>query len=336
MNMPLQRLGNSGLEVSRLCLGTMTFGTQWAQIGTTTQPEADALVGRSLDAGVNFFDTADVYSSGESESALGKALGKRRQQVILATKVRSRMSDAPNDVGLTRHHILNSVDASLRRLGTEYIDLYQVHCWDASTPLDETLRALDDCVRWGKVRYIGASNYAAWQLMKSLAISDRQGLERFITLQPLYNLVMRDIETELVPLCQDQKLGILPWSPLAGGFLSGKYRRGAKAPFGTRRSGVETQFLQFDEARGLDVVDVLDAVAKSHAGTVAQAAINWLLAKSYVTSVIVGARNMAQLEDNLAAIRWVLTPEEVARLDALMPPPRSYPQWFISMSNTQR
>ena len=336
MNMPMQRLGNSGVEVSRLCFGTMTFGTQWEQIGITTQPEADALVGRCLDAGINFFDTADVYSGGESESALGKALGKRRHEVILATKVRSRMSDAPNDVGLTRHHILNGVDASLRRLGTDFIDLYQVHCWDTATPLEETLRALDDCVRWGKVRYIGASNYAAWQLMKSLALSDRYGLERFITLQPLYNLVMRDIEAELVPLCEDQKLGILPWSPLAGGFLSGKYRRGAKAPAGTRRSGVESQFLQFDEARGLDVVDALDAVAKLHGGTVAQAAINWLLAKPYVTSVVLGARNMAQLEDNLAAIRWSLTAEDVARLDAVMPPPRTYPQWFISMFNTRR
>ena len=217
MEMPMRRLGNSGVQVSALGFGTMTFGSQWKHIGTTGQPEADRIVGRCLDAGINFFDTADVYSSGESEEILGRALGPRRREVILATKVRSRMSDAPNDVGLSRHHILNSVDASLRRLGTDWIDLYQLHTWDALTPIEVTLRALDDCVRWGKVRYIGASNFAGWQLMKSLAVSERAGLERFVTLQPLYNLMIRDSENELVPLCLEHGLGIF-LEPAGGRF----------------------------------------------------------------------------------------------------------------------
>ena len=334
MDMPRRRLGNTGIEVSRLCFGTMTFGSQWPFIAITKQQEANALVDRCLEAGIDFFDTADVYSNGESEEILGKALGKRRQQVILATKVMQRMSAAPNDAGLSRHHILNGVDASLRRLGTDSIDLYQVHCWDARTPIEETLRALDDCVRWGKVRYLGASNFAAWQLMQALAVSERAGLARFVTLQPLYNAVMRDAELELLPLCKDQGLGILPWSPLAGGFLSGKYRRGLSPPQGTRRS-VERQFLQFDTERGLDVVEALAAIATAHEGTVAQAALNWLLAKDAVTSVIIGARDQRQLEDNLEAVRWQLSPAEVARLDALMPPPRLYPQWFISMFDAE-
>jgi aryl-alcohol dehydrogenase-like predicted oxidoreductase len=334
--MEMRRLGNTGLKVSPLCFGTMTFGSQWTQIGTTDQSQAKALVDRCIEAGVNFFDTADVYSTGESEEILGKALGKRRRDVIIATKVRGRMSDAPNDVGLSRHHILASVDASLQRLGTDWIDLYQVHSWDALTPLEETLRALDDCVRWGKVRYIGASNFAGWHLMKALAISERLGLERFVTLQPLYNLVMRDVENELVPLCQDQSLSLLPWSPLAGGFLTGKYRRDVDNPEGARRVLAEDQFLKFDEERGLDVVETLTEIASAHDGTVAQAALNWLLAKPYVASVIIGARTMEQLEENLATIRWKPTPEQVDQLDAMMPPPRVYPNWFIEMSHQSR
>ena len=336
MEMPLRALGSTGLRVSALCFGTMTFGSQWPHIGTTSQKEADDLVNRCLDAGVNFFDTADVYSNGESEAILGKALGKRRKDAIVATKVRGRMSADPNDVGLSRHHILNSVDASLRRLGTDRIDLYQVHSWDGLTPLEETLRALDDCVRWGKVRYIGASNYTGWQLMKALAISERLGLERFATLQPLYNLVVRDIEFDLVPLCLDQGLGILPWSPLAGGFLAGKYRRGKQPPAGARRTQAREQFLKFDEPHGLDVVEALAEISASHGGTVAQAALNWLLAKPWVSAVVIGARNRDQLEDNLGAVKWSLAAEEVARLDLMMPPPRLYPYWFIAMSHERR
>lgn len=334
--MEMRRLGATGVKVSPLCFGTMTFGSQWTQIGTTTQQQATAIVDRCLEAGINFFDTADVYSTGESEEILGKALGKRRRDVVVATKVRGRMSDAPNDVGLSRHHILESVDASLRRLGTDWIDLYQVHCWDALTPVEETLRALDDCVRWGKVRYIGASNFAGWHLMKALATSDRLGLERFVTLQPLYNLVMRDVENELVPLCRDQGLSLLPWSPLAGGFLTGKYRRGGAQPVGARRTLADDPFLKFDEEKGFDVVDALSDIAGSHGGTVAQGALNWLLAKPCVASVIIGARTMEQLDENLATLRWSLSPDEVARLDTMMPPPRVYPNWFIEMSHQSR
>jgi aryl-alcohol dehydrogenase-like predicted oxidoreductase len=246
------------------------------------------------------------------------------------------MSSDTNDVGLSRRHILNAVDASLRRLGTDWIDLYQVHGWDRLTPIEETLRALDDVVRAGKVRYLGASNLAAWQLMKALGVAERQGLERFVTLQPLYNLMARDIEAELVPLCFDQKLGILPWSPLAGGFLTGKYRRGRPRPQGARRTDPENQFLRFDEEHGFDVVEALDEIAAAHRGTVSQAALNWLLAKPGVTSVVIGARTPAHLEDNLGASAWSMTPDEVVRLDRLTAPPRVYPQWMIDFQHESR
>ena len=334
--MEMRRLGTTGVKVSPLCFGTMTFGTQWPFVGTTELPAAQEIVARCLEAGINFFDTADVYSSGEAETVLGAALGNRRKDVILATKVRGRMGEGPNEVGLSRHHILNSIDESLRRLDTDWIDLYQVHCWDEQTPLEETLRALDDLVRWGKVRYLGASNYAAWQLMKALGIQERQQLARFVTLQPLYNLLQRDLEIDLVALCLDQGLGILPWSPLAGGFLTGKYRRGGKRPQGARRANPENQFLRFDEEQGFDVVEVLDAIARPHGGTVAQAALQWLLHKPGVTSVIIGARDLRQLDDNLGTLRWSMTPEEVARLDAMTPPPRIYPKWFIDIQHQNR
>ena len=336
MSHEMRWLGTTGLKVSPLCLGTMTFGSRWPFIGTTTQEQATEIVARCLGAGINFFDTADVYHDGESETILGRALGERRKDVILATKVRGRMGPGANQVGLSRHHILNSVDASLERLGTDYIDLYQVHCWDEQTPLEETLRALDDLVRWGRVRYVGASNFAAWHLMKALGLAERQGWTRFVSLQPLYNLLQRDLELELVPLCLDQKLAILPWSPLAGGFLAGKYRRGQARPQGARRTNPENQFLQFDEERGFDAIDALAHIAAAHGGTVAQAALHWLLAKPGVTSVIIGARDLAQLDDNLGCLRWSMTPEEVARLDAQSPPPRLYPGWFIDIQHQNR
>jgi len=335
-DMPRRSLGRSGVQVSVLCMGTMTFGSQWPSVGTTSQEGANDLVARCLDAGVDFFDTADVYSTGESETILGRALGERRRDVVLATKVRGRMSPDPNDVGLSRRHIQASCDASLRRLGTDWIDLYQVHCWDERTPVEETLRALDDLVRAGKVRYIGASNYAAWQLMKALAVSERDRLERFVTLQPLYNLLIRDVENEIVPLCLDRGLGILPWSPLAGGFLTGKYRRGRPRPQGARRSDPDRAYLQFDEERGFDVVEALADIAASHGGTVSQAALAWLLAKPAVTSVILGARTGEQLADDLGAARWSLSSDEVARLDAMAPPPRVYPRWFIDQQHQDR
>lgn len=331
-------LGNTGVRVSELCFGAMTFGGRgyWKNIGQVEQKEADALVGMALDGGINFLDTANVYSEGRAEEILGKALGSRRKEIILATKVRGRMGPSPNDVGLSRKHILESCDASLRRLGTDWIDLYQVHSFDPRSPLEETLRALDDLVRVGKVRYIGASNYAGWQLMKALAVSDAQHLERFVTLQALYSLISRDLELELVPLCLDQKLGILTWSPLGGGFLTGKYRRGKPRPQGARRSEPAGQFLQFDEQRGFDIVDELERIAADHAATITQAALNYLLRKPAVSSVIIGARTPEQLADNLKTTSWEMTAEEVARLDALSAPPRVYPHWMLERTIQDR
>lgn len=336
--MEMRFLGSTGLKVSELCLGTMTFGGRgyWQAIGGLEQPEADKLVGMALDGGINFFDTADVYSEGRSEELLGKALGARRPQVILATKVRGRMGEGPNDIGLSRHHIIEACEASLQRLGTDYIDLYQVHSFDPGTPLEESLRALDDLVRQGKVRYIGASNFAGWQLMKALAISGKQDLEQFVTLQAYYSLVGRDLEHELLPLCQDQGLGILVWSPLAGGFLTGKYRRGQPRPEGARRSDPEKQFLQFDEEQGFTIIETLDQIAQKHQATVAQAALNYLLAKPGITSVIVGARRPEQLADTLQTTEWEMSPEEVTRLDELSQPPRLYPYWMLALGAQNR
>jgi aryl-alcohol dehydrogenase-like predicted oxidoreductase len=297
-------------------------------LGGRGQTEATALVDMSLYAGINFFDTADVYSEGLAEELLGKALGKRRKDIILATKCRGRMGRGPNDVGLSRHHILEACDASLKRLGTDYIDLYQVHNFDPDTPLEETMRALDDLVRQGKVRYIGCSNFSGWQLMKALAISDKRGWDRFITLQALYSLLARELENELVPLCLDQGLGIMVWSPLSGGFLSGKYRRGKPQPKGTRLSGPQPRFLQVDEEKGFDIVEELDKIGKAHHATVAQAALNYLLAKEGVSSVIIGARTPEQLADNLKTVDWEMSAEEVARLDEMSEPVPVYPYWM--------
>ncbi|MCL5035444.1 MAG: aldo/keto reductase [Bacteroidetes bacterium] len=331
-------LGNSGVRVSELCFGAMTFGGKgyWTGIGQVQQKEADDIVAMAIDGGVNFFDTADVYSEGRSEEILGKALGDRRKDIILATKVRGRTGSGPNDVGLSRKHVLDSCNGSLKRLGTDYIDLYQVHSFDPRTPLEETLRALDDLVRDGKVRYIGVSNFTGWQLMKALAISDKYKLERFVTLQALYSLIARDLENELVPLSLDQKLGILPWSPLGGGFLTGKYRRGKPRPEGARRTDPTNQFLQYDEEKGFDIVDELEKTAREHGATITQAALNYLLRKPGVTSVIIGAKTKEQLGDNLKTTDWEMTPEEVARLDELSKPPRAYPYWMLERTVQDR
>jgi aryl-alcohol dehydrogenase-like predicted oxidoreductase len=331
--MRMRFLGKTGIQVSELCLGTMTFGGRsfFKHIGGLGQKEATTLVDMSLYAGINFFDTADVYSEGLSEELLGKALGKRRQSIILATKVRGKMGPGPNDVGLSRHHIIEACNASLKRLGTDYIDLYQVHNFDPDTPLEETMRALDDLVRQGKVRYIGCSNYSGWQLMKALAISDKRGWEKFVTLQALYSLLARELENEMVPLCLDQGLGILVWSPLLGGFLSGKYRRGKPQPKGTRLSGPQPRFLKLDEEKGFDIVDELDKIGKAHKATVAQAALNYLLAKEGVSSVIIGARTPEQLADNLKTTDWEMSAEEVERLDEMSQPIPIYPYWMQKM-----
>jgi aryl-alcohol dehydrogenase-like predicted oxidoreductase len=342
--MEYRRLGETGLLVSELCLGTMTFGSNFFNIGTVGQPGADEMVARAIEAGVNFFDTADVYSYGESEEILGRAVrnaGASREALVIATKVRGAMSEGAtagtsdvNNVGLSRKHIFASCEASLRRLGTDYIDLYQVHGWDALTPVEETLRALEDLVRAGKVRYLGCSNWTARHLAKALALAGGRGWERFVSLQAYYSLVGRDLEHELLPLCVEEGLGVLPWSPLSGGFLTGKYRRDDPSPEGARRSNFH--FPPIDEARGFDAVDALEEVARSRGASIPQAALAWLLARRGVTSVIIGANKMSQLEDNLKAAELRLSAEEVERLSATTAPPAMYPQWMVERQGAGR
>ena len=329
-------LGNTGLRVSELCFGTMTFGGDgiYKAIGSTEQAEADRLVGACLDAGINFFDTADVYSGGRSEQILGKALGARRKDVVVATKARGRTGPGPNQLGLSRGHIMDAVDASLQRLGTDYIDLYQIHGFDALTPWEETLRALDDLVRAGKVRYLGASNLAAWQLMKALGVSERDRLARFETLQAYYSLAGRDLERELVPLMESERVGLLVWSPLAGGFLSGKFSRSQRGPEGTRRASFN--FPPVNEERAYAVLDVLSEIAKAREVSVARLALAWLLHRSFTTSVIIGARNDTQLRDNLAAADFKLTADELQRIDAASALPPEYPGWMITVQARDR
>jgi len=336
--MDYRQLGNSGLRVSALTLGTMGFGgTGWAAaVGTTDVDGARRQISMALDAGVNLIDTADVYSSGLSEEIVAKALPVAREDVLLATKVRMPTGDGPNDAGLSRHHIMRACDASLRRLGTDYIDLYQVHEWDGQTPLEETLRALDDLVTSGKVRYIGASNYAGWQLMKALGIADRHGLHRFVSQQIYYSLQARDAEYELVPVAVDQGLGILVWSPLAGGLLSGKYRRGVEAPAGSRHLGDWHEPPVYDEDKLYDTVDALVEIAGAHSVSAAQVSLAWLLGRSGVTSVIVGARTDEQLADNLSAAQLTLSAGELGRLERVSRPLLIYPHWHQLATSADR
>lgn len=334
--MDYRLLGRTGVKVSSLCMGTMTFGQNDWGIGSLSLEEADEMVAACLDAGINFFDTANVYSRGDSEVVLGRAIAGRRNSLVIATKVRGRMGEGVNDLGLSRKHIMDQVEQSLRRLGTDYIDLYQVHCWDELTPLEEILDTLDALVRQGKVRLLGCSNFTAWQLERSMAVSDRRHLARFSTIQPYYSLVGRDIEHEIVPVCRDHGIGILPWSPLAGAFLTGKYRRGRARPEGSRRSDPAKAFIPIDEERGFDIVEALYDIAGAHGASPAQVALNWLRAKPYVTSVILGARTLEQLRDNLKAATWDLSPEEVARLDAVSASPEPYPVWFIRQMHRER
>lgn len=329
-------LGRTGLYVSEICLGTMTFAgvNFWKAIGTTPQDEADRIVARALDAGVNFFDTANVYSEGQSEIMLGKALGARRKDVVVATKVRGRMGPGVNEVGLSRAHIVASVDASLKRLGTDWIDLYQVHGWDPVTPVDEVMRALDDLVRAGKVRYLGASNWAAWQMMKANGIAAQHNGARFETVQAYYTLAGRDVEREIVPLLQDQQMGMLVWSPLAGGLLSGKFRRDAAGPEGARRATFD--FPPVDKERAWNCVDAMEPIAQAHGTSVARVALAWLLARPTVTSVIIGAKTEAQLDDNLEATSMSLSADELAALDAVSALPAEYPGWMITRQSADR
>lgn len=331
--MKYRPLANTGVFVSELCLGAMTFGTQWEMIGALGQKDADALVHRSLDEGINFFDTADVYSTGESEEILGRSLKGKRQDVVVATKVRGRMGPGPNQVGLSRLHIIQAAEASLKRLGTDYIDLYQIHRADPETHIEETLLALTDLVRSGKVRYIGCSNLEAWELMQALGISKERGLETFKCTQSYYSLVGRELEQQTIPLIQDQGLGLLVWSPLAGGFLSGKFSREG-GPEGARRATFE--FPPINKEQGFDVLDVLRPIAEAHGATVAQVALAWLLHKDAVTSVIIGAKRMDQLEDNFGSVDLTLTDDEVARLDDVSKIPVGYPAWMGSLGDDRR
>ena len=342
--MKYRSLGRTGLKVSELCLGTMTFGENFYGIAVVDQPNANAMVTRALEAGINFFDTADVYSYGRSEEVLGQALkdiGVERDRLILATKVRSALTAEAtagtgdvNNVGLSRQHIFAAVEHSLRRLQTDYIDLYQVHGWDILTPIEETLRALDDLVRQGKVRYIGCSNWSARHLMKALYLSRARNWASFVSLQAYYSLVGRDLEHELLRLCREENIGVLPWSPLSGGFLSGKYTRDNPTPEGARRSGF--QFPPIDEARGFDAVDALARIAKEKGATIAQVALAWLLAQAGITSIIIGANKMSQLEDNLKAADLELTAAEIEALSATTAPAAQYPQWMIERQNEGR
>jgi aryl-alcohol dehydrogenase-like predicted oxidoreductase len=329
-------LGRTGLLVSEICLGAMTFGGKgfWTVVGTVSASVVDRLVGRSLDAGVNFFDTADVYSKGESERLLGKALGARRQEVVLATKVRGRAGLGQNDEGLSRRHILASIEGSLARLGTDHVDLYQIHGYDPLVPFDETLRALEDVVRAGKARYIGCSNLAAWHLMKALGISERHAWARFESLQAYYSIAGRDLEREVVPLLESERVGLMVWSPLAGGLLSGKFSRNGAGPAGTRRASFD--FPPVDKDRAFRVVDAMREVARAKRTTVPRVALSWLLHRPVVTSVIIGAKNEDQLADNLGATEVKLDAEEMKRLDAVSALPAEYPGWMIERQSGER
>ncbi len=329
-------LGDTGILVSELCFGAMTFGGtgMWTPVGKTQQEEADKLVGIALDAGINFFDTANIYSTGISEQILGKALGSKRKDIILATKVRGKMGEGVNQLGLSRVHIMQQVDESLKRLGTDYIDLYQIHGFDMLTPLEETLRALDDLVHSGKVRYIGCSNLTAGQLMKSLWISDKNGFNKFKSLQAYYSIAGRDLEREIVPILKDQNMGLMVWSPLAGGFLSGKYRRNQMPDEESRRK--EFDFPPINKEKAYDIIDVMDEVSKTHNASVAQVALAWLLHQKVVTSVITGVKNETQLQDNLKSVEISFTEDELAKLNEVSKLVPEYPGWMVDYMQQDR
>ena len=336
--MDYRQLGASGVRVSALTLGTMTFGgrDQFANVGSTDVAGATRQIDLCLDRGVNFIDTANVYSGGLSEEILGEAIKGRRDRVLLATKARMPIGDGPNAAGLSRHHLIAECEASLRRMQADHIDLYQVHEWDGQTPLEETIDALDTLVQSGKVRYVGASNYSGWQLMKALAVADRHGHRRFVTQQIYYSLQARDAEYELMPLAVDQGVGILVWSPLAGGLLSGKYRRGAEGPEGARQLTDWDEPPVRDEDQLYDVVDALVEIGEGHGVSAAQVAIAWLLTRPGIVSVIVGARTDEQLADNLDAAELKLSEGEVARLEELSRPPLIYQHWHQAKTASDR
>jgi len=332
-----RQLGRSGLRVSVLTLGTMTFGGEgmFGALGDTDVAGARRQVDLCLDAGVNLFDTANMYSTGTAEEILGEAVKGRREDLLLSTKVRMAMGDGPNDAGLSRHHVVQQAEASLRRLGTDHIDLYHVHEWDGQTPLEETLEALDTLVRSGKVRYLAVSNYAGWQLMKALATADRHGYQRFVGNQIYYSLESRDAEYELLPLSVDQGLGVLVWSPLAGGLLSGKYRRGQQAGEGRHLSEWNEPPVR-DETKLYDTIETVVDIADRHGASPAQISLAYLLTKPAVTSLIIGARKDEQLRDNLGAANIELTAADRKALDEVSAPWLIYPHWHQARTATDR
>lgn len=338
--MQMKKLGNTGLVVSELCLGCMTFGPgggRFADIGQLDQRAVDDIVRAALDAGVNFLDTADVYHFGQSEIMTGQALrnlGVPREEFVLATKVLARMGPGVNQAGLSRAHVMEAIDASLSRLKLEHVDLYQIHGFDPVTPIEETLDALDDCVRAGKVRYIGLCNLAAWQITKALWISDKLGLKRFESVQAYYSIAGRDLEREVIPLARDQQLAVLPWSPLAGGLLSGKFSRDAHGPAGSRRTTFD--FPPVDRERAFNIIDVMRPIAERHGASVPRVALAWLLHQSAVTSVIIGAKTQEQVVDNLAAAELRLTADELEALGKVSALPPEYPGWMVDRQSADR
>lgn len=338
--MKYRPFGTTGLYVSELCLGTMTFGGKggtWQAIGRLTRADVETMIAAAFDAGVNLIDTADVYSEGESEKLVGAALAalsRPRDQYMVATKVRGRTGPGINQIGLSRGHIHAAIDASLERLNLDYVDLYQIHGVDIETPLEETMAALDDVVAAGKARYIGFCNLPAWMAMKALSISESRGISRFVSAQMYYSIAGRDIEREIVPLARDQKLAILPWSPLAGGLLSGKFDMENPGPAGARRSSFD--FPPVDKTRAKAVVAAMRMVAKDLGISVARVALAWILTRQFVTSIIVGAKTADQLADNLAATDVRLEPEHIASLDAASALPPEYPGWMVNWQDRDR
>ena len=333
-------LGRTGLFVSELCLGTMTFGgagEMWSKIGQVQQSEAEQLIGQAVDAGINFIDTADVYSGGVSEQITGQALKNLkipREKVVVATKVFSEMGTGPNDRGASRGHIMDGVKASLKRLQLDYIDLYQIHGFDSATPIEETVRALDQLVRQGHVRYVGVSNWAAWQIMKALGIAERLGLSRFESLQAYYTVAGRDLERELIPMLRSEGVGLMVWSPLAGGLLSGKYGREQQAEQDSRRLAFD--FPPVNKDRAWDCVDLMRPMAQSRGVSVAQIALAWLLHQPQVTSVIVGAKRPEQLADNIAATQVTLNTDELEMISGASKLPPEYPGWMLARQGEYR
>lgn len=338
--MQYSTLGNTGLLVSRICLGAMTFGSGeglFSVIGAVGQREADELVKASFEAGINFFDTADVYSAGESEKTIGqsfKNLNIARKDVVIATKVYGRVGTGRNDVGASRGHIMDAVEASLRRLQTDHIDLYQIHATDTITPIEETLRALDTLVSQGKVRYVGVSNWQAWKMARALGISEMKNLVRFDTVQAYYSIAGRDLEREIVPFLEAEKMGLLVWSPLAGGLLSGKFSRANQKPEDSRRS--QFDFPVVDKERTWRILDVIAPIARTHNCSAARISLAWLLAKPVVTSVIIGAKRFDQLQDNIAADDLTLSPDEMKALNEVSVLPPEYPGWMLPFQGADR